>query len=61
MKPQVVELNGDQIPDVWRPAWERCWAVMLNGELVAGPFATAGEAESAASGDTPPPVTPSLR
>jgi hypothetical protein len=46
MKTEVIQLKGDQLPDVWRPAWEVCWAIVMDGSLMAGPYASEEEARA---------------
>ncbi|WP_028240576.1 hypothetical protein [Stutzerimonas azotifigens] len=54
MKPQTRQLRGDEIPDAWRPAWEVCWVVELDGKVVAGPYASQSEAQAVADSEKRP-------
>lgn len=51
MNAVVKQLKSDEIPQAWRAAWMVCWVVELDGKIVAGPFASAGEAEAVARGE----------
>lgn len=54
MKPQTRQLRGDEIPAAWRPAWEVCWVVELDGQVVAGPYASESEAQAVAASEKRP-------
>lgn len=57
MQTQIKHLKGDEVPQAWRPTWVVCWVVEVDGQIIAGPYASREEAEAAASGEQDPKVS----
>jgi len=57
MQTQIRHLKGDDVPKAWRPTWAVCWVVEVDGQIIAGPYASREEAEAAASGEEDPKLS----
>ena len=56
MQRRIKHLTGDDVPQGWRPTWVTCWVVEIDGQTIAGPYATEAEAQAVLDGEQDPKI-----